>query len=237
MNYIIVQRVGEIRTDADTLERLLTDRWSCRAYRPDPVPASTIDRLFTIAQRSPSWCNTQPWHLHVTRGEATERFRAALVAHVADAGAISVPDYETPRGYSGIYQERRRESGWQLYEAVGVAKGDREASARQSSRNYELFGAPHVAIVTTAREQQAYGAVDAGIYVGALLLAAQSLGLGAIPQAALARLAPFVRDHFDIDASRGVLLAVSFGFPDLEHPANSYRTSRAPIAEAVTFHD
>ena len=224
-------------TDAVALERLLVDRWSCRAFRPDPVPGETIRRMFEIAQRAPSWCNTQPWQVHVTSGESTTRFRDALVEHVRASGVPSEPDYPMPLGYHGIHRERRRESGWQLYDAVGVARGDREASARQAFRNYELFGAPHVAIITTVREQQVYGAVDAGIYIGTLLLAAQSLGVAAIPQAALARLAPFLRTHFQIDESRGVLLATSFGFADLGHPANSYRTRRAEIDDAVTWHD
>jgi nitroreductase len=135
-----------------------------------------------------------------------------------------------------VHRDRRRASGWQLYEAVGIERGDREASARQSAKNFELFGAPHVAIITVAEEQAAYGAVDTGIYIGSLLLAAQSLGVAAIPQAALARYAPFLREYFDIDESRKVLLAISFGYADLEHPANSYRTERAAIEDVVRFH-
>jgi nitroreductase len=237
-NYTISMSRSEVECLPDRhLETLLRERWSCRAFLPDAVPTSTIQRMFAIAQRAPSWCNTQPWHVHVTTGQATARFRAALLAHVAETGAESKPDYAMPHGYSGIHRERRRASGWQLYEAVGVARGNRAASARQAARNFELFDAPHVAIVTTVREQKVYGAVDAGIYLGVLLLAAQSLGLGAIPQAALARLSPFLRDYFQIDDDRGVLVAMSFGYPDLTHPANSYRTERAALEDAMTLHE
>src|SRR3546814_13607617 len=61
---------------------------------------------------------------------------------------------------------RRRECGLQLYDAVGVAHGDRAASGAQAARNFVLFDAPHVAIVTSRRELGAYGAVDCGAYVG-----------------------------------------------------------------------
>jgi nitroreductase len=147
------------------------------------------------------------------------------------------PDYPMPVEYTGIHRERRRASGWQLYSALGIKKGDRESSAAQSFRNFELFGAPHVAIISVAAEQHTYGVLDAGIYVGTLLLAAQALGLAAAPQAALARVAPFLRDYFDVDESQKVLLAVSFGYPDLNDPANSYRTERAPLDEVVRFVD
>ena len=219
------------------LESLLRERWSCRAFLSDAVPREIIDRMFGTAQMAPSWCNTQPWELHVTSGRATQEFRESLLAHLEEKGPYSCPDYAMPEKYTGVRRERRREAGWQLYEAVGVARGDREASARQTSRNFELFGAPHVAIVTAPAEQAVYGAIDSGIYLGALLLAAQSLGIGAIPQAALARLAPFLHEYFSLGDDRKVVVAVSFGYPDLEHPSNAFRTARAGIDEAVTYHE
>ena len=118
-----------------------------------------------------------------------------------------------------------------------VARGDRAASARQAFKNFELFGAPHAAIITTDARHHVYGAVDAGLYVAAFLLAAQSLGLGAIPQAAIARCSPFIREFFGIPADRQVLLAISFGYPDCNHPANSFRRNRATISEAAQWVD
>jgi nitroreductase len=219
------------------LEQLLTERWSCRAFIPDEVPRSTLERLVALAQRSASWCNTQSWQLHVTSGAGTERFRAALFEHARQAGPAFAPDFGRPPEYEGVYRERRRESGWQLYQAVGVARGDREASARQSLKNYELFGAPHAAIITVDARQGVYAAVDGGVYVGTFLLAAHSLGIAVIPQAALAMYSPFLREYFSIPDDRKVLLGMSFGYPDLEHPANAYRTSRARSSEVVTWVD
>ncbi|WP_345424174.1 nitroreductase [Pseudonocardia xishanensis] len=191
-------------------------------------------RLLRLAQRSPSWCNTQPWEVVVTSGPATDRFREAIRAQ-ASTGSGQAPDFPWPERYDGVYQERRRESGWQLYEAVGVRRGDRAASAAQAARNFELFGAPHVAIVTTDAVQGVYGAVDSGIYVGAFLLAAESMGIGAIAQAALAGYGPLIREHLGIPDDRKVLLGISFGFPDRDHPANSYRTTRADLGEVVRW--
>ena len=34
-----------------------------------------------------------------------------------------------------------------------------------------------------------------------------------------------------------MVCGVSFGYEDIEHPANSYRTSRAPLTQAVRFLD
>ena len=57
-----------------------------------------------------------------------------------------------------------------LYEAVGVARGDREAYAEtEGLENYKLFGAlPTVAIITSDEALGTYGAVDCGAYVNTI---------------------------------------------------------------------
>lgn len=210
-------------------------RGTCRGFLPDPVPRATLETLLARAQRAPSWCNTQPWEVHVTEGAGTERFRTALRQHAQSAPSAFEPDLPMPAEYHGVHLDRRREVGWQLYQAVGVARGDREGSARESLRNFELFGAPHALVITVDRSQGHYGVLDTGVYVGTLLVVAESLGLGAAPQAALAVHAPLVRRFFDIADDRAVVLGVSLGYPDPDHPANSFRTRRAPLDEVVSW--
>jgi nitroreductase len=222
--------------DADRIEHLLRQRHSCRGFRPDRVPRPVIARILAIAQRTASWCNAQPWQVVVASGAATERFRAACWRHAA-TDAPAAPDFPFPREYRGVYLARRRECGWQLYDSVGVARGDRAAANRQRLENYRLFGAPHVAIVTTDEALGVYGAIDCGAYVASFLLAAEALGVAVIPQAALAAYPDLVRAHFGLGPDRRVVCGLSFGYEDTEHPANAYRTSRAPLDEAVTWLD
>lgn len=219
---------------ADALEALLADRYSCRGFLPDPVPRTTIERILAIAQRTASWCNAQPWRLAITGGEATGRFREALHAHAA-GGAAPAPDFAFPRRYAGIYRERRRECGFRLYDAVGVTRGDREAGDRQRLENFRFFGAPHVAIVTTEADLGVYGAVDCGAYVANFMLAARSLGVASIAQAALAVYPDFIRDWFALPPERLVVCGLSFGYEDQSHPANGFRTSRAPLGEVIDW--
>lgn len=221
---------------AAALDRLMTDRWSCRGFLPDPVPRATIERVLSTAGRAPSWCNTQPWHTIVTGGAGTERFRQALLDQ-ATTGAEPAPDFAFPARYTGVYQDRRRECGMQLYESVGVSRGDRAASAREALRNFSLFDAPHAAIVTTAADLGVYGALDCGIYVQTFLLAAQSLGLGAIPQAAFASHSGFIRDFFGLPEDRLIVCGISFGYADIDHRANGFRTTRASVSETYDWFD
>jgi len=217
----------------DVLRAILDERWTCRQFLPTQVPRDEVERLLSLAQRTPSWCNSQPWQVVVTEGEGTERFRKALAEHIA--ANPPAPDFEFPAAYPGVHRERRRECASQLYDSVGIAMGDREASFVQTLRNFELFDAPHVAIVTTEADLGVYGAVDCGLYVNTFLLGAQSLGLAAAAQAALASYAPFLRDYFEIPDNRRVVVGISFGYPDLDHPVNGFRTTRADLESVVTW--
>ena len=216
------------------LEELLNERYSVRAFLPQPVPRATIERLLTAAQRTASWCNSQPWQVIIASGEAKERFRKAIYA-AAISGAEQGHDFPPPREYLGVYLERRRESGFQLYNTLGIARGDKMAYAKQALENYNFFGAPHVAIIHTDEPLGVYGAIDCGAYVGNFMLAAQALGLGTIPQAALARHTKLVRGDFSLPDDRRIVCGISFGFADHAHLVNSYRTSRATVADTVTF--
>jgi nitroreductase len=214
-------------------EELAQQRFSCRGFLPEPIPRKTIEALLNSARHSPSWCNTQPWRVIVTSGAETETVRLGL-----SEWAVSnppAPEINFPLRYEGISLERRRECGWQLYESVGIRKGDRESSARQNAHNFELFGAPHLALITTERALDTYGAVDCGLYIAHFLLAAQSLGVATIAQAAIAACAPYLREHFKLADDRTVLCGISFGYADESHPANSFRTRRAELYDVVTW--
>jgi nitroreductase len=218
------------------LEELLRERYSCRAFRPDPVPRPTIERILTTAQRTASWCNSQPWQVVIASGEAKERFRKEIY-RAASSRAPDDGDFPFPREYRGVYLERRRESGFQLYNTLGIPRGDKVAYAKQALENFNFFGAPHVAIIHTDEALGVYGAIDCGAYVSNFMLATQALGLGAIAQAALAHQSGLIRRHFGLGDDRRVVCGISFGFPDRDHKINSYRTSRASLADTVTFVD
>jgi nitroreductase len=222
-------------TQIDTLTDILKSRYSCRAFRPEPVPDEVISRIVAAARHAPSWCNAQPWQVAITRGDATDRFREALAAQV-DMGSPPEPDLAWPTSYTGVYSDRRRACGYQLYQAAGIAKSDVVQRQAQMRRNYALFDAPHVAIVSSPAELGAYGAMDSGGFVTAFTLAATALGVATIAQAAIAAYAPTVREHLGIAESRLILCAISFGYPDADAAVNQFRTDRAAPSDIIDWH-
>ena len=215
-------------------EQVVRERYSCRRYSQTPVAGDTIRRVLEVAQQTPSWCNCQPWQVLLVSGEAIERFRSQLYSHAAQ-GRPTKPDFPYPVRYEGVYRERRKVCGVQLYQALGIGRDDKASAAQQSLENFRFFGAPHVALITTAEDLGVYGAVDCGLYVSNFMLAARNLGVASIAQAALASYPDFIRDYFGLPPNRRFVCGISFGYADAEHPINGYRTERSPLGDAVTF--
>ncbi|AXT86977.1 nitroreductase [Aeromicrobium sp. A1-2] len=225
-------------SDFEVVDRVLTARRSCRGFLPDEVSRDVTERLLSAAQHTASWCNTQPWQVHIVSGEAKEALSKAAVENVlATLGQPAPSDFPFPAAYTGVYDVRRKEVGWQLYEAVGVVRGDRDGSAMQMLRNFEFFGAPHIAIITTAADLGVYGAIDCGLYVNSFMLAAEAWGLGTCAQAAMGQVAPAIREQLALPDDRLVVCGIAFGHPDPDHPTAQFTSTRAAITDAVTFVD
>lgn len=214
-------------------EELVRNRHSCRKFLPEAVPRATIEKILDLAQQTPSWCNCQPWQVVLVSGGAVASFRDSLLAHAA-GGHPPRPDFPFPLRYEGIYRERRKVCGVQLYQALGIGRENREGAERQRLENFRFFDAPHVALITTEEELGVYGAVDCGLYVANFMLAARNFGVDSIAQAALASYPDLIRSRFSLPPNRKLLCGISFGYADAEHPIHQYRTERVPVAEVVT---
>jgi nitroreductase len=228
---------------ADSLEDILDSRYSCRAFRDEPVPKATIDRILRMAARTASNNNAQPWQVIVTAGDGTDNFRRAMYDRASSEQAFYGKDTvelyacaDFPiQIYTGKHKERRRTCGSQLYESIGLTREDKLAALQQSLENYNFFGAPHVAIVTTDKQMGAYGAIDCGSYVTTFLLAATSLGVASIAQGAFSIFSPFLKDYFAIPEDRLIVCGISFGYAVDDAPINGFRTSRVPIEEQTIW--
>lgn len=217
-----------------TIEEAVRTRYSCRRFLPRPVPKHTIEAILELAQHTPSWCNCQPWQIVLVSGAEIEPLRERLYSFAA-AGNPARPDFPFPLRYEGIYRDRRKVCGVQLYQSLGIAKENKAAAAEQSLENFRFFGAPHVALITTAEDLGVYGALDCGLYVAMFMLAAHDHGVDTIAQAALASYPDLLRAHFGLPMGRKFVCGISFGYADAQHPIHGYRTERAAVKDVVDW--
>ena len=216
-------------------EQIVSERRSVRGFTDQVVPRDQLEKIFTLAGRAPSNCNTQPWQVYVASGEAIERLRQRLPAAVS-AGEFSM-DFEYSGKYEGAYKERQYDAAAQLYSAMGIARADRAARNAAFDNNFDFFGAPHAAFLFLPGQFGMREAADLGMYTQTLMLALTAFGLGSCPQTALSFNADIVREELQVDAGNKLMFGLSFGYEDTANIANNCRVARAPLAQTTHFID
>ena len=212
----------------------VSSRYSVRGYLPEPLPDELITEIFDVARLAPSNTNCQPWHVAVVSGEPRHRLEEAICA-LADAGVP--PNREFPAAkdaLTGVYLERRRACGWGYYGTMGVTREDREGRAALARKNFEFFGAPHVAFFSMPLSMDRSNAVDMGIFLQTVMLVMQERGVGCIAQGALASYPDPVREIVPIPEENGILFGLSFGWEDKEAHINTVRMPREPLETIFT---
>jgi nitroreductase len=219
---------------ARMFDDVVLGRRALRAFLPEPLPAATLERIFSVAQRAPSNCNTQPWITHVASGATLATLREELPARFI-RGEMTL-DFPYDGVYHGVYKERQYGSAQALYVAAGIAREDKTGRQEQFMRNFTFFDAPHAAFLFLPEPFGLREAADLGIYAQTLMLTMTANGLGSCPQTALSFEADVIRELLGVDAGNKLLFGISFGVPDMDAPVNRCATDRAQLADCVYFH-
>ncbi|SHH15459.1 nitroreductase [Pollutimonas bauzanensis] len=220
----------------DIVAGAITSRRSVRGFLPDPVSVELISKILATASYAPSGSNIQPWNVHVVMGPKRDELSRLLL----DAHRQKLPEareYEYyPVQWRSPYIERRRATGWGLYETLGIQKGDRQASAAQHGRNYAFFGAPVVLVFAIDKDLRQGSWLDYGMFLQNIMVSARGCGLHTCPQAAIANYPGIVKRLLGIGDDQTVICAISMGYEDSSCPANQFRPPRIDLDEFVVFH-
>lgn len=210
-------------------------RRSVRGFTSEIVPRETLEQVFALAQRAPSNCNVQPWRVFVVSGDRCRALSAAMIAK-ADVGDFGDPE-DLMDAFEGEHRRLQIECATEMYGHMGVARGDMPGRIAAARRNFELFDAPHVAIVCMLKRYGLGVALDVGMYVQTLMLALSSRGIGSCAQASLRQYPTLIRAQLGIPDDQRIMCGVSFGYEDATVAANRTRQRREPLASNVTFVD
>lgn len=212
-------------------EDVVRSRYSVRAFDPErPVPRVILEQVLTLAQRAPSNCNAQPWHVYMVAGARCTALREKL----SKLARTEAPASTTPP-FDGDCRKRQVACAVELYRAMGIGRQDAAGRQRASLRNFEFFDAPHVALLYMDRKFGVEVAVDVGAYLQTLLLAFQSHGIGTCAQGSLRAYAAAIATELDVPDHLRLLCGVSFGYALEGAPVNAVRQARSPLTEAVRF--
>ena len=217
-------------------EEIAQDRRSIRGYKTDPIPREVLEEIIHIAKHAPSSMNTQPWHFHVLTGEPLERIRKGNTEKMM-AGSSVDREIKLNHGYEGPHRERQIEIAVQLFEAMGIARDDKERRMDWVMRGFRQFDAP-VSIVITVDKALAEDTIahfDCGAATYGLVLAAWSKGIGSVINGQGIMQSSVVRENANIPEDQVIMTCVAMGYPDDSLVANDVKSRRSPNDKVASF--
>ena len=222
-----------LHSGSNDLQTIVFERRSIRGYRKEPVSRELIQEVLEIAMRAPSSMNTQPWHFHVLTGEPLERVRKGNTEKMM-SGAKMDREIKMNHGYEGPHRDRQVEIAIQLFEAMGIARDDKERRLDWTMRGFRQFDAPVSIVITLdkALENDTIAHFDCGAVTYGLVLAAWLKGLGTVINGQGIMQSSVVRENANIPEDQVIMTCVAMGWPDEEFEANHVQSRRA-VADSV----
>ena len=117
-------------------------RRSIRGFSDKPVSKEVIRDVVSLAVRSPSSMNTQPWHLHIVTGDPLDRIREGNTERNL-AGVPASREIRLHGGYRGIHRDRQKAIAVQLFDAMGIEWSDKERRHDWVMRGFRQFECHH----------------------------------------------------------------------------------------------
>jgi nitroreductase len=217
-------------------EEALRARKSVRAFRPDPVPRALVEELLELASRSPSGTNIQPWKVHVVAGEVRAQLEREVLAHRDTMPEDARAEFPRTGKRKEPYIGRMRKLGKDMYSLIGIPKGDQAANWAQWGRNYKFFDAPVGLIFTVDKDLDAMSYVDVGMFMQSFMLAAKVRGLDSCAQGAWNNYWSVTRRVLNVPDDQYIIVGLSLGYADDNHPVNTLVSEREPVESFATFH-
>jgi nitroreductase len=214
----------------------IQQRRSIRAFMDKPVPKDVIREILSIACRAPSAMNTQPWEFIVLSGEKLNRLRAAIVEKLR-SGAPIVPDHLVVGWLDkSVYKQRQIAVARQLFQAMDIARDDKEKRAWWLERGFRFFDAPAAIIIATDKALGEAGPLlDIGAAMQNICLAALQFNLGTCIEDQGVLYPEVFREHAGIAKEKRFIIAIALGYPDPDFPANQIRSEREPAENLTTW--
>lgn len=220
----------------DVHEALMSRR-SVRKFLPRPVPMASLRRILAGAGMAPSGHNIQPWKVYVVTGAVKDRLSAGILQAIAnDPPEQHQPEFDYyPTEWFSPYIERRRATGFGLYDTLGIAREDKAARQAQMNRNYIFFDAPVGMFVGFDRRLATGTYMDIGMFIENILIGARGEGLHTCGQAAFTWFHDVIRRHLPMPDEELLACGIAVGFEDTEAPENSLRVDKLDVDAFTTF--
>ncbi len=220
-----------------TVSELLSKRKATRAFEAKEVEHEKIVRILDAARHAPSGTNTQPWQVAVVTGEKKRRLGDLMETAFRNGQQGKMEFQYYPEIWEGIYKERRRACGLQMYSTLQISREDKQRQLDQWAANYRAFDAPVMMFFFIDEILETGSYLDYGMFIQSIMLMAIEEGLATCPQAALGEYPEIVKKELGYSDDKKLVVGLAMGYEETSAIINQYRTPRDEVEQFTRFFD
>lgn len=214
----------------------IKERKSIRGYKPEPVPKEILEEILQIASYAPSAMNTQPWEFYVLTGEVLENIKHSNI-EMLRRGVVSFPEHHVvEKTFEGEYRRRQVELAKQIFEAMGIAREDKEKRKEWIERGFRFFDAPCAIIICVDKllgDKEPL--IDIGTVLQTICLTALNYGLGTCIEDQGVMYPEVLQKFANIPSSKRIIISIAIGYPNWDFPANKIKSKREPVESFINW--
>lgn len=212
--------------------KVVNKRHSVRQFTDQAVETDLIKEIVTVAQRTPSWVNSQPRQVYCARGTVLQQIKEAY-READQTGQASQPDLPVMSREEWAPRTQANMKQWR-HDIVHHFSSFDEAHTAMSTASNNLYDSPVILFITVPQASPDWSIFDAGAFAQTLMLAATNRGLGSIPTYNSVRFPKILRHFLGIPDTERVLVGISLGYP-ADQPLNHYHSQRVPLSNVLHF--
>ena len=207
-----------------------------------PQLKQVLMELLELSIRSPSSINIQPWEFYIISGDALNELKSAYLKEFR-LGRKADPEIPVvPKGGSsqlqGVFRERQVKLAKQIFKIMNIGKGDSAKQQKWNEKMMRFYDAPAVIVIVVDKTLQgSWPILDTGLVLQNIVLAAQEYGLGTCIMRVIVDYPEQLRKIAKIPETKRIVIGLSIGYPDNDHPVNQLKTDREEIEKIVTIAD
>jgi len=215
------------------LLKVIKERKSIRAFKPDIIPKETVEEILTLAANAPSAINLQPWELYVVMGDEKARLSRRLLKAYREKKISCSPGNVKPLA------EQFSKRGVASFELMNpyLEKIGQDFNVFINEGSCNFYGAPVAIILCLDNAFSKARLVDIGIILGYITLIAYDFGLGTCPIGLISAYEDDIKELLDIPENKDVVIGIAMGYPDWTNPINEFKTPRDSIDSFVRWID
>lgn len=129
--------------------KVVNKRHSVRQFTDQAVETDLIKEIVTVAQRTPSWVNSQPWQVYCARGTVLQQIKEAY-READQTGQASQPDLPVMSREEWAPRTQANMKQWR-HDIVHHFSSFDEAHTAMSTASNNLYDSPVILFITVPK--------------------------------------------------------------------------------------